>query len=100
MIKSKKLRTAPRKRWCIFHDCPSKTPAWHDMNNMPVTFPTKAAAEAEVLEILEDHIRQIKTGARRLEDGVGFGDWVEPVVVDSKGDVHDSRGDVYTKRVD
>lgn len=92
------MKAKTRKVYCIFHLAPDKEPSWYDENDLPVTHKTKTAAVAEILGVVKEHIRQIESGDRDIEEGIGFDDWVEEVTVNKDGSVVDFYGTVYGKR--
>lgn len=86
--------------WCIFHRCPEGEPAWHDESGLPVTFPTKHAAELEIIDTLEELFQQVKAGERELEDVWGDEDWIEPVRLHADGTITTEGGTTYGRRDD
>lgn len=91
------MNGAGKKGWAVFglHDC---APAWHDSNGMPVAHLNRQSAIDEILDDIEEHIRQIRAGERDYEDGIGFEDYVEEVTVLTDGRLVDSSGNIWGKR--
>lgn len=87
-----------KKTYCIFHLAPDKEPAWYDDNDLPVTYNDKREAISEILQVYREHILQIETGERDIEDGIGYNDWVEEVTVREDGTIIDKDGNIYGKR--
>lgn len=87
-----------KKVYCIFHYAPDKEPSWYDDNDMPITYDTKKEAVGEILEVFLEHICQIQRDERDIEDGIGYGDWIEQVDLYEDGTIVDSDSNVYGKR--
>lgn len=83
--------------FAVFHLAPTKEPAWYGDNDMPITHPTEAEAQAEI-EDTEAELRRQAAAGERDPDDVSFGDWVEAVHVAADGTILDMEGNVYGRR--
>lgn len=86
--------------YCIFIDtiCQGRIPAWHDENGMPVVYPTREAAQREVVEDMIDRLQQFLDGERPLEDALTVEDYILPVDILRDGSILDEDGNVFGKQ--
>lgn len=94
-------RTSPRPAFAIFINtiCEDLVPAWRDEHGLPVTYETECAAQLEIVDELEERLRQFRAGARDFEDAITIEEFVLPVELWPDGSISIENGEVFRKIV-
>lgn len=94
------LHQTPHSAYAIFINtvCEGLVPAWHDEKGLPVTYATEREAQLEIVDDLQERLRQFIVGERDFEDTITIEDFVLPVDVWPDGRISIEDGSVFGKK--
>lgn len=78
--------------------CEGTVPAWYDGNNLPVTYATEREAQLEMIDDLQERLRQFIAGEREFDDAITVEDFILPVAVWPDGSISLEDGSVFGRR--
>lgn len=67
--------------------CGGTIPSWQDAHGLPVTYETEREAQLEIVDDLQERLRQFLAGERDFEDATCIEDFVLPVAVWPEGSI-------------
>lgn len=80
--------------------CEGIVPAWYDESNLPVTYATEREAQLEIVDDLQERLRQFMAGERDFDDAIIVEDFILPVNVWPDGAILTEDDAVFGKRTD
>lgn len=94
------LHQTPHSAYAIFIKtvCEGLVPAWHDEAGLPVTYATEREAQLEVVEDLQERLRQFILGECDFEHAITIEDFILSVDVWPDGSISLEDGSVFGKR--
>lgn len=72
-------------------------PAWHNEMGFPVTYATEREAQLEIVDDLQERLRQFIAGERTFDDAVAIENLILPVDVWPDGSISIEDGSVFEK---
>lgn len=90
-----------RSAYAVFINtvCEGTIPAWHDDAGWPVTYANERDAQLEIVDDLQERLRQFIAGERDFEDAITVEDFILPVDVWRDGSISVEDGSVFGRKL-
>lgn len=90
----------PHSAYAIFINtvCEGSIPAWHNEKGFPVTYATEREAKLEIVDDLQERLRQFIAGERDFEEAIAIEDFILSVDAWPDGSISLQNGSVFGKR--
>ncbi len=79
--------------------CEGTIPAWGDKDGLPITYATERDAQLEIIDDLQERLRQFIAGERDFADAITVEQFILPVDVSADGSITTEDGSVFGSRV-
>jgi hypothetical protein len=92
--------TQPKSSYAIFINtlCSGPVPAWRDKDGLPITYATEREAQLEIVDDLQERLRQFIAGERPFDDAVFVEEFILPVDLWPDGSISTEDGSVFGKQ--
>lgn len=78
--------------------CEGIVPAWHDDDGLPVTYATEREAQLEIVDDLQERLRQFLAGERDFADAITVEDFILPVDLWPDGSISIEDGSMFGRK--
>jgi hypothetical protein len=90
----------PKSAYCIFVNalCEGTVPLWRDEHGWPVLYASEREAQLEIVDDLQERLRQFVAGERDFADAVTIEEFILPVDISPDGSISTEDGLVFGRK--